>query len=321
MSLSIEDQKIPIIVERGDESFATHTFSNKAVVCFMKNENSKSSLKDSLRQELERTKQFDTAFHDNQNDKWVKLSIRQPAPLRAQAIKKISYHDKLKRKLQGARFRYINERLYRIRGDQALKIFQEDPSLFQVYHDGFRAQVEKWPINPLDVYIKQLQGSTMTHPLMIADFGCGEARLATSIDDRHRVYSFDLIAINDHVTACDIAHVPLKNHSIDVVIFCLSLMGVNFMEYLREAHRVLKYHGLLKIAEVTSRFPTGFHDFIKTMQHELGFHGLSWDDSNSHFIMMEFEKKVPTMVTNDQRESQFDVSSSFALKPCVYKKR
>jgi ribosomal RNA-processing protein 8 len=309
------------------EVFANSLRRRCCVGCFMKKEKkSNTSLKDKLRRELERTKQLDTSLTDIQYGKQgVEVSIRQQSPalgIQATIIKKVSYYDKLKRKLQGAHFRYINERLYSIRGDQAFKIFHEDPSLFRVYHDGFRTQVKKWPINPLDIYIEQLRAEpTRVRPLMVADFGCGEARLAMSVGDRHRIHSFDLIAINDYVTACDMAHVPLENCSMDVVIFCLSLMGVNFMEYLREAHRVLKYHGRLKIAEVVSRFPTGFHDFIKKLQHELGFRGLSWDDSSSHFIMMEFEKIAPIIIGDDRQDSQFDVSSPPTLKPCVYKKR
>ena len=34
--------------------------------------------------------------------------------------------------------------------------------------------------------------------------------------------------------------VPLSPESADVAVFCLSLMGTNLVEYLKEAHRVLK---------------------------------------------------------------------------------
>lgn len=73
---------------------------------------------------------------------------------------------------------------------------------------------------------------------VIADFGCGEAKLAKSIEQK--VHSFDLIAVNDTVTPCDMAHVPLKDSSVDVAVFCLSLMGTNLKDYLLEANRVLK---------------------------------------------------------------------------------
>jgi hypothetical protein len=60
---------------------------------------------------------------------------------------------------------------------------------------------------------------------VIGDFGCGEAKLAESISDRHTVYSFDHVAVNDDVVACDMAHVPLDDETLDVAVFSLSLMA------------------------------------------------------------------------------------------------
>lgn len=85
---------------------------------------------------------------------------------------------KMKAKLEGGRFRFINEKLYSTVGKEAFSLFQKQPELFDVYHDGYRNQVEKWPENPLDVFIKFLQGKP--EKLVVADFGCGEARLGAS---------------------------------------------------------------------------------------------------------------------------------------------
>ncbi len=63
------------------------------------------------------------------------------------------------------------------------------------------------------------------------------------------------MAANPRVTACDIAHVPLPLSAVDVAVFCLSLMGTNFHVFLQEAHRVLRLHGRLLVAEVKSRIP------------------------------------------------------------------
>ena len=76
---------------------------------------------------------------------------------------------------------------------------------------------------------------------MVGDFGCGEAFIAAAVADRHAVHSFDHVAINDAVVACDIAHVPLATGVLDVAIFCLSLMGANFTDYAREARRCLHH--------------------------------------------------------------------------------
>ena len=87
--------------------------------------------------------------------------------------------------------------------------------------------------------------------LIVGDFGCGEAFLANEL--KNEVYSFDHIAINEKVVACAIAHVPLEDAYLDVAIFSLSLMGINFIDYLREAKRCLKLDGHLWIAESSAR--------------------------------------------------------------------
>ena len=89
---------------------------------------------------------------------------------------------------------------------------------------------------------------------VIGDFGCGEATLAEAVCDRHTVHSFDHVAVNDNVIACDMAHVPLDDETLDVAVFSLSLMGANFTNYLREAHRTPKLDGQLHILEATARF-------------------------------------------------------------------
>ena len=46
----------------------------------------------------------------------------------------------MKRKLEGARFRMINEDLYTKDSALSYDQFTADPSLFDVYHAGFRVQ-------------------------------------------------------------------------------------------------------------------------------------------------------------------------------------
>jgi len=212
-------------------------------------------------------------------------------------------------KLQSAHFRHLNEKLYTQSGSNSLKMFQKDPKAFEVYHEGFMSQASKWPVDPLAKIITSIM--KMSGTLEIADFGCGEARLAKALQDSSTVHSFDLVKVNDLVTVCDFAHTPLENDSCDVVVFCLSLMGTNLKDFVKEANRVLKVGGVIKIAEVVSRFKDlSLEDFIQIMV-KCGFQ-LKWKDkSNDYFYLMDF-KKVKEMKSK---------VSDFSLKPCVYKKR
>ena len=49
------------------------------------------------------------------------------------------------------------------------------------YHRGFREQVEKWPVHPLDIIIEWLGKYPKAR---VADFGCGEARLAATVPNK-----------------------------------------------------------------------------------------------------------------------------------------
>eukprot|EP00741_Cyanophora_paradoxa_P015096 tig00020848_g14567.t1 len=213
----------------------------------------------------------------------------------------------MKEQLMGGRFRWLNEKLYTCRGEEAFSLFQDNPSLFDEYHSGFQAQAKDWPLNPQDVFIHYLNSRPAS--LVVADFGCGEAKIAASV--KQKVHSFDLVARNDLVTACDMANVPLKPTSVDIAIFSLSLMGTNASDFVKEAHRVLKPKGELKVAEVVSRIQN-----IEQLSKEicmLGFKLVSVDESSKFFVFMDFVKQASAKPPAKE--------VSLSLKPCLYKKR
>lgn len=221
---------------------------------------------------------------------------------------KANFRSKLQDKLEGARFRWLNEQLYSMPSDKAKQLFEEDPQLYVAYHTGFKTQVTKWPCNPLErviSYVKQLPATSV-----VADFGCGEAKLAQSVPQR--VHSFDLVACNEHITACDMKCVPLKSASVDVCVFCLSLMGTNITDFLVEARRVLKKDGLLKICEITSRFES-LDMFIADLE-KLGFQLFHKELFSKMFVDIEFK------LVSKNKLSPVDLPE-MQLKPCVYKKR
>lgn len=198
----------------------------------------------------------------------------------------------MREKLVSARFRHLNETLYTRPSTEAFELFEESPEMFQEYHEGFRRQVNVWPENPVDGYIEdiRIRGQLRkpppsrdhrrgrreaapavpppsgpapllrTHGLCtIADLGCGDAKLATVLQaDKEKlnleILSYDLQSPSPLVTRADIANLPLEDGSVNHVIFCLALMGTNWLDFIDEAYRILHWKGELWIAEIKSRF-------------------------------------------------------------------
>jgi ribosomal RNA-processing protein 8 len=213
---------------------------------------------------------------------------------------------RMEAQLSGAHFRYINELLYTQPSKDAVALFKADPRMYDAYHEGFRSQAARWPAQPVRVIADWLR--TLPVSRVVADLGCGDAELAKSVPQR--VHSFDLVAVDERVIACDIADVPLADRTVDVAVFCLALMGSNFAEFLREAHRILRPRGLLKIAEVRSRIDDT--DGWDALLFALGFDLVDNDDDNTHFVLYEYEKSA--------RKPLRELPAA-ELKPCVYKKR
>jgi ribosomal RNA-processing protein 8 len=97
----------------------------------------------------------------------------------------------------------------------------------------------------------------------IADLGCGTAslsyRLQPHLNDLHlTLHSFDLSKPTGPsaplVTVADISSLPLQDGSVDVAIFCLALMGTNWLDFIDEAYRILRWRGELWVSEIKSRF-------------------------------------------------------------------
>lgn len=91
-----------------------------------------------------------------------------------------------------------------------------------------------------------------------------------------------------------------------------SLMGTNFMEYLLEAHRVMKLEGTLKVAEVKSRIKDA-EQFVTAVE-EVGFEYITQDVENTHFVEFEFRK-----VSSKARAPKPEAAD--LLGPCIYKRR
>jgi len=162
-----------------------------------------------------------------------------------------------------------------------------------LYHTLYREQRKKWAVIP---YEEMIRWCRLRSDKVIGDFGCGEALLSQALSGFHTVYSFDHIAINEDVIACDMVCVPLESETLDVAIFSLSLMGANFAEYLQEAHRTLKLDGLLHIIEATERFQNRDR-FVRDLER-LGFAVVRVEDKwkFTHIQALKTELTPPKLI-------------------------
>lgn len=118
------------------------------------------------------------------------------------------------------------------------------------------------PNTPILAPLPRSRSGTCT----IADLGCGDARLAASLQlysTKHslRLLSYDL-ATGDGpnaalITVADLCRLPLKDDEVDVAVFCLALMGTNWVDGVDEVGRVVRAGGEVWVAEIRSRFQRG----------------------------------------------------------------
>lgn len=154
-------------------------------------------------------------------------------------------------------FAQMNKQINTEKSETTHKRIQENPDYLIEYHRQMREEKKTWPVNPVQMVTEMIKGlpipSRFIDKLKIGDFGCGEAELSLLLK-QNEVYSFDHHNIlNEKIIACDIKDVSenIKDGELDVAVFSLSLMGVNWIEYIREARRCLIDGGYLIIAETT----------------------------------------------------------------------
>ena len=155
--------------------------------------------------------------------------------------------------------------------------------MWEEYHRRLRETRKTWSVDPLDRIIEAIKKKPAWYP--IGDFGCGEAFLADKFETRVR--SFDVVACDSRVTACNMEKVPVKDGDIGIAVFCQSLMGKNWSNYIKEAARCLPKDGILLIAETTKSLSEprlgNLRDVIKENGFELNPNGC-YDEYKFTFI-------------------------------------
>jgi superfamily II DNA or RNA helicase len=172
-----------------------------------------------------------------------------------------------KRVIKYGDFTKLNNKINNENSETTHNRILKDPKEWDEYHRQYREARKSWPIIPFNEIIKRI--NQLSPRLLIGDFGCGEAKILEKFGNK-RVYSFDHVAINDDVTACDIKSVPLPDDAIDIAVFSLSLMGRNWPDYIKEAKRCLATNGYLLIGETTKSMK-GRLSRLKEVIQEQGF--------------------------------------------------
>ncbi|CAI6337231.1 unnamed protein product [Periconia digitata] len=122
--------------------------------------------------------------------------------------------------------------------------------------------IDSTPSSALESSLKPLPRNLKSQAT-IADLGCGTASLSHRLQPHLKslnmtLHSFDLSKPTGPsaplVTVADISALPLPDNSVDVAIFCLALMGTNWLDFIDEAWRILRWKGELWVAEIKSRF-------------------------------------------------------------------
>lgn len=142
-------KKAPPADDTNEDELATDvlSFRDKLMGKFEKLKAGKPSTKSSPESDIELSNDEDEFSDDGEDDADVEKVIRPES----------SFREKLIGNLKGSRFRFLNEILYSKDGSGGVQLFKEDKAAFKAYHEGYRQQVQQWPLNPLDRIIKAIK--------------------------------------------------------------------------------------------------------------------------------------------------------------------
>jgi superfamily II DNA or RNA helicase len=177
--------------------------------------------------------------------------------------------DECRRKISA--FGELNQKWNTRNSSTTFKEITKNAEEWHEYHRRYRAVRQNWTREetPFTIIGDKINKLNKEH-LIVADFGCGDNLLKKEI--KNEVKSFDMFAIDDTVTVADITNLPLKDGSIHIGVFSLSLMGRNHRDALKEAKRVIVSGGRLYVAEPLTRWENK-EDGIEELRVEIEAEG------------------------------------------------
>lgn len=148
--------------------------------------------------------------------------------------------------------------------------FVNNPNEWKEYHKQREISKSKWDEDPVDVIAKEINERNDNN--IIADMGCGLAKLSTLIKEPNKVISVDHYSEDPNVIKCDMKHTPINDNEADITVFCLSLWGTNYLDYIKEAYRITAKRGFMYIVEPNDEF-----DFDKLNEDikQIGFNKIN----------------------------------------------
>ena len=141
------------------------------------------------------------------------------------------------------------------------KRLKSNKSEWEYYHTLYREKRKGWSEIPYVEISKKIKDRV---DWVVADLGCGENLLSKEITNQ--VYSFDYVGIDDSVIECDISDLPLESNKVDVSVFCLSLMGSNYTDYLKEGYRILKPYGSMFVVEPKKKWENNSDKLVSSLE-------------------------------------------------------
>lgn len=180
-------------------------------------------------------------------------------------------------------FSKMNQKWSITRSEKTFKRLQTDPKEWFYYHQMYAEKRKDWDEIPYEVIAKKIDKRP---DWIVADMGCGENLLAKEI--KNKVHAFDFYSNDDDVVQCDMKNVPLDSDSVDVVVFCLALMAPNYLEHLKEGHRILRTYSKMFICQPYKKMEGKIEKFTSEIE-ELGF-SVEYKTSHQKFVYFDCTK-------------------------------